>query len=101
MVVLIWFEFLSGVVPPKTDALLDNATYVASVLYRFRIIKPLEYDRPEERHLYRSRAALRFEDEPGSNSGVDDFVAELITSEVVEPISGAMAGNQVIRIDLL
>jgi len=44
---------------------------------------------------------LRSEDEPGSHGRVNDFVAQLITSEVVEPISGAMAGDQVIRIDVL
>ena len=32
---------------------------------------------------------------------MNDFVAQLITGEVVKPISGAMAGDQVIRIDLL
>jgi hypothetical protein len=32
---------------------------------------------------------------------VNDFIAQFIAGEVVEAISGAMAGNQVIRIDLL
>lgn len=44
---------------------------------------------------------LRCKDEPGSDSGVADFVAQLVTGEVVEPISGAMAGDDVIRIDFL
>jgi hypothetical protein len=32
---------------------------------------------------------------------VDDFIAQLIAGEVVEPISGTMAGDQVFRIDLV
>ena len=47
------------------------------------------------------RLTLGSEDESGSHGRVDDFVAELITGEVVKPFSGAMTGNQVIRIDLL
>jgi hypothetical protein len=32
---------------------------------------------------------------------MDDLVSQLIAGEIIEPISGAVTGNQVIRIDLL
>ena len=47
------------------------------------------------------RLTLGSEDEPGSHGRVNDFVTQFIAGEVVEAISGAMAGDQVIRIDLL
>jgi hypothetical protein len=47
------------------------------------------------------RLTLGSEDEPGSHGRVNDFVTQFIAGEVVEAISGAMAGDQVIRVDLL
>jgi hypothetical protein len=48
-----------------------------------------------------SAPSLCTEDKPRSYGRVNDFIAQFISGEVVEAISGAMAGNQVIRIDLL
>ena len=43
---------------------------------------------------------LRSEDEPRSYSGVDDFVAQLTAGNFKKSVTGTMAGDQVIGIDL-
>src|SRR6516162_2698417 len=48
-----------------------------------------------------SRSSLCAKDEPRSHGRVDDFVTELVSGEVEESISRAMARYQVTRIDLL
>jgi len=50
-------------------------------------------------HVFPNRP-LRSEDEPRSYSGVDDFVAQLTAGNFKKSVTGTMAGDQVIGIDL-